>query len=364
MSNRFWDSLFDIDTFSVSWEVVPGRGAREKAQTDVIQAAREAAREGWMHALTITDNPGGRPALSASLLGMEILGAGIQPLVHFTCKDKIRNQIESELYALDRARVHNLLVMSGDYPVEGFKGRAMPVFDLDPVHVLEMVDAMNQGWQVFAPQGPLVHQPSQFLAGAVVSPFKATEAELMMQYYKLQKKIAAGAAFIVTQLGYDARKFHEVLQFVRNCAPNLPVIGNIYILPYGTARMMNANQLPGCVVTDPLLAQLDQERQEEDKGLAARLLRAAKMYAFMKGMGFDGVHIGGHNIQYEQVRYVIEIGEQLSPEWLQIIPEFDFPQPDGFYYYVKDPASGLNTPVPINRADRPPDHPVTLNHRL
>lgn len=356
--------MFDIDTFSVSWEVVPGRGAREKAQTDVIQASQEAAREGWVHALTITDNPGGRPALSASLLGMEILGSGIQPLVHFTCKDKNRNQIESELYALDRAGVHNLLVMSGDYPVEGFKGRAMPVFDLDPVHVLEMVDAMNQGWQVTAPQGSLMHQPSQFLAGAVVSPFKATEAELVMQYYKLQKKMAAGAAFIVTQLGYDARKFHEALQFIRNCEPNLPVIGNIYILPYGTARMMNANQLPGCVVTDSLLAQLDLERQEEDKGMAARLLRAAKMYAFMKGMGFDGVHIGGHNIRYEQVRYVIEKGEQLAPEWLRIIPEFDFPLPDGFYYYVKDPASGLNTPVLVNRSDRPPDYPVTLNHRF
>jgi methylenetetrahydrofolate reductase (NADPH) len=31
---------------------------------------------------------------------MEIVKLGIEPLVHFTCKDKNRNQIESELYAL------------------------------------------------------------------------------------------------------------------------------------------------------------------------------------------------------------------------------------------------------------------------
>lgn len=69
----------------------------------------------------------GRPALSASFLGAEILALGIEPLVHFTCKDKNRNQIESELYALDRAGVQNLLVMSGDYPTGGFKGQAKPV---------------------------------------------------------------------------------------------------------------------------------------------------------------------------------------------------------------------------------------------
>ncbi|MEQ8202112.1 MAG: methylenetetrahydrofolate reductase C-terminal domain-containing protein, partial [Syntrophomonadaceae bacterium] len=364
MGNLFQDSLLNLDTFSVTWELVPGRGAREKAQIDALRSAEEAARDGLVHALTITDNPGGRPALSASFLGLEILQLGIEPLVHFTCKDKNRNQIESELYALDRAGVCNLLVMSGDYPTDGFKGRAKPVFDLDPVHVLEMAAAMNQGWKATTPQGQVVHQPSQFLAGAVVSPFKATEAELMVQYYKLQKKIAAGAGFVVTQLGYEARKFHEALQYIRNCDPGLPVIGNIYILPYGVARMMNANQLPGCVVTDPLLAWIDRERNHQDKGLEARLLRAAKMYAFMKGMGFDGVHLGGHNLKYEQVRYVIEKGEELTPDWLQIIPEFDFPQPDGFYYYEKDSATGLNTPAPVNRAGRPADYPVTLNHRL
>lgn len=354
----------DIDTFSVTWEMVPGRGAREKAQTDVIRAAQEAAQEGLVHALAITDNPGGRPALSASFLGAEILALGIEPLVHFTCKDKNRNQIESELYALDRAGVQNLLVMSGDYPTGGFKGRAKPVFDLDPVHVLEMAGAMNQGRLVSSSQGQAKPQPSQFLTGAVVSPFKATEAELMVQYYKLQKKIAAGAGFIVTQLGYDVRKFHEVLQYIRSCDPSLPVIGNIYILPFGAARMMNANQLPGCVVSDQLLAQIDRERADQDKGLGARVLRAAKMYAFMKGMGFDGVHLGGHNISYEQVRLVIEKGEELVPDWLQIIPEFDFPQPDGFYYYEFDPATGLNTPIPVNRAALPADYPVTFNHRI
>ena len=56
-------SLYDANTFSVTWELVPGRGAFEKTQQDLIEAAQKAAASGRVHALTITDNPGGQPAL-------------------------------------------------------------------------------------------------------------------------------------------------------------------------------------------------------------------------------------------------------------------------------------------------------------
>lgn len=364
INNKFKESLLDKNTFSVTWELVPGRGAHEKLQENAIISAQQAAQDGRIHALTITDNPGGKPALSATYLGLEILKLGIEPLVHFTCKDKNRNQIESELYAMDRAGVKNLLVMTGDYPTNGFKGRPKPVFDLDSVHVVELIASMNKGLEIPEPKGITNLQPSDFFAGSVVSPFKGTEAELLVQYYKLKKKIANGASFIVTQLGFDARKFHEVLQIIKRYKPDIPVIGNVYILPFGAGRIMNSNQLPGCVVSDKLLAELDQERTAEDKGVSTRLLRAAKMYAFMKGMGFDGVHIGGHNIKYEQVKYIIDKGEELSADWMKIIPEFDYPQPNGFYYFEKDLNTGLNTNIQVNRTSLPVDLPVGFNYRL
>jgi methylenetetrahydrofolate reductase (NADPH) len=230
LENRFRQSLLDPRTFSVAWELVPGRGAREEAQENALASAIQAAKGGRIHALTITDNPGGNPAILADFLGSEILRLGIEPLVHFTCKDRNRNQIESGLYALDRAGVRNLLVMSGDYPVTGFRGRPEPVFDLDPVHTLELIAEMNRGLEYPGPRGTIRHHPSDFFAGAVVSPFKATEAEQMVQYFKLRKKLAAGGRFVVTQLGYDARKFHELLQFMRQNGLDVPLVGNIYVV--------------------------------------------------------------------------------------------------------------------------------------
>ena len=354
-ANRFKEALLNPSVFPVTWELVPGRGAREVAQEKAIALAGQAARGEKIQALTVTDNPGGTPAMSADFMGCEILKLGIEPLVHFTCKDKNRNQIESQLYALDRAGGRNLLVMSGDYPVSGYQGRPAPVFDLDPIHTLQLISDMNRGLEYPGVKGKVRHQPSDFFTGAVVSPFKATEAEQMLQYYKLKKKIDAGAQFIVTQLGYDVRKFHEILLFMKQSGFNLPLMGNIYILPYGAAKMMNRNELPGSVVTDKLLAEIDRERNDPDKGEGARILRAALMYAIMKGMGFSGVHIGGHNIKYEQVEEIIRQGEGLTSQWTDLIRHFDYPITDGFYYFEYDPNTGLNREKPTQRKSRPLD---------
>src|SRR5690242_18296302 len=84
-------SLRDPKKFSLTWELVPGRGACEKSQESILDTARLAAQGGRVHAMTITDNPGGNIALSAEMLGAEIARLGIEPLVHLTCKDKNRN---------------------------------------------------------------------------------------------------------------------------------------------------------------------------------------------------------------------------------------------------------------------------------
>jgi methylenetetrahydrofolate reductase (NADPH) len=360
--NRLKEALLSNLEFPVTWELVPGRGAKEAAQEKALTLAGQAAAGGKIHALTLTDNPGGTPAMSADFMGGEIVTLGIEPLVHLTCKDKNRNAIESQLYALDRAGVRNLLAMTGDYPVSGYQGRPAPVFDLDSTHVLQLISDMNRGLEYPGIKGMIRHQAGDFFAGAVVSPFKATEAEQMLQYYKLKKKIDAGAQFIVTQLGYDARKFHELILFMKLNGFNIPLMGNIYSLPYGAARMMNRNNLPGSVVTDKLLADIDRERSDPDKGEGARILRAARMYAILKGMGYSGVHIGGHNIKYEQVEAIIRQGEELAPRWTELIRYFDYPISDGFYYFERNAETGLNLATPAARLNRPLDADIECTY--
>ena len=159
--SKYQESLLDKDIFSVSWELVPGRGAVEPYQEALIASAEEAAKDERIHAVTITDNPGGNPAISAEMLGVEVSRAGVDVLVHFTCKDKNRNQLESLLYGLERASVHNVLALTGDYTTSGFEGRSTGVFDLDSSQLLDLITELNQGLDIPTPRGTTTLVPTR-----------------------------------------------------------------------------------------------------------------------------------------------------------------------------------------------------------
>jgi methylenetetrahydrofolate reductase (NADPH) len=346
-TNRFRKAL-DGKEFVYTLELVPGRGSRGKPLEETMRTAEKAAKGKLVHAVSITDNAGGHPALFPNVLGREICGMGMNPIIHFTCKDKNRNQIESILYALDRIGIQNLLVMTGDYPLYGYEGKSKPVYDLDSVQLLRLIKTMNEGKCIDgnAPGGGAECPPTHFLKGCAVSPFKVQEAEVFAQYFKLIKKARMGANFIITQVGYDARKFDEVLRFMQGEGIQIPIIGNVYVLTRAVARVMNRGDVPGCVVTDDLYRILEEESKAPDKGKAARLTRAAKLIAVLKGIGYQGVHIGGLSLKYEDVEWVIGKSQEFSANWQEWVREFSFPQEKGFYLFMEDSKTGLNTDVP------------------
>jgi methylenetetrahydrofolate reductase (NADPH) len=365
-ANRFKEILLRHDQFIYTVELVPGRGARGKVQENILALADKAAHGGLVHALSVTDNPGGHPTLAPEVIGFEICQMGLDPIIHFTCKDKNRNQIESTLYAFDRIGIHNLLVMTGDFPLHGFEGKAKPVFDLDSVQLLHLVSAMNHGLEIngSAPGGGTRLAPTHSFKGCAVSPFKELESETMAQYFKLWKKVCAGADYVITQVGFDARKFDELLRYMRYCDIKIPVLGNVYILSHPVARVMNRKGVPGCVVTDDLYRTCEEESRSPDKGKTARLERAAKQIAILRGIGYDGVHIGGLNLKYEDVEWVIGKSKELYGNWTSFVHQFDYPQPGGFYLYKKDLKTGLNSDSFSNITSTPGKNPGYALMRL
>ncbi len=355
VENQFKENVQAKKEFIYTLELVPGRGARGKTQDEILGTAQKIAKSKLVHALSITDNPGGHPALAPDVIGQEICRLGIEPIIHFTCKDKNRNQIESILYALDRLGLHNLLVMTGDFPLYGFEGKAKPVYDIDSVQLLRLISQMNEGRCIDdrAPGGGLQCPPTHFFKGVALSLFKKYESEVMAQYYKLHKKVSMGADFVITQVGFDARKFDELLRYMREQNLRIPILGNVYLPTRPVARVMNRGGVPGCVVTDDLYRLIEKESQGGDKGKSARLTRAAKLTAILRGLGYDGVHLGGPHLNYEDVEWVIKKAEEFWPIWEAWLPEFSFPQSGGFYLYEKDSKTGLNTNVPVPARNRP-----------
>jgi methylenetetrahydrofolate reductase (NADPH) len=352
--NRLKNSILNSDRFCLIWEQIPGPGAFEIRQEIVLENARKAARSGRVSAISITDNPGGNPAIATDILCAEIRKAGIDPLVHIAFRDRSRNQAESLLFQLAALDINNVLILTGDYPSNlGFTGKSKPVFDLDSVNGLRLVAEMNEGLEHEIMRKRVRLAPTDFFAGVAFSPFKQMEAEVMGQFYKMQKKVEAGADFVITQVGYDARKLHEFQTWLNERNYRIPALASIYVLSYQVAKTMHENRVPGCVVTDKLLSRIAAEFQQKDKGRQTRLDRAAKMYAVVKGMGFRGAYVSGQGLPFESVEYIIDKGNELAGKWMELLPEFDYPQENGFYYFERDAQTGLNTARPARKIQRP-----------
>nr|MBF0222801.1 methylenetetrahydrofolate reductase C-terminal domain-containing protein [Desulfobulbaceae bacterium] len=346
-SSTFRESLFNDQEFTLTLELVPSRGGRSKEHSRILALAKEAALDGRLQAVSITENAGGHPALSPGVLGVEIQALGLNVISHFSCKDKNRNQIESLLFGWDRQCLHDLLIISGDYPRHGYLGKPKPVFDLDSVHVIDLINRMNNGRFDFSGQASnIIQQTTSFLKGIALSPFKLLHSELSLQYLKLHNKAAVGADYIITQLGFDARKFHEVLVYLKEHEISLPVLGNVFIPNVPVIELIYRGEIPGCIITDELYQTLKQEAGSSDRGKKSRLTRAAKLLAVLKGLGYDGAHIGGPGLSFKDIDYVISHAETFTDSWQDLVPELSYWPASGAYYYEKDNSTGLNTTTP------------------
>jgi methylenetetrahydrofolate reductase (NADPH) len=329
-------------------ELVTSRGllSDEKGQR-VLARARVLAESPRIDVLSITDNPAGNAMLAADTLGTDLMSHGQEVIIHLACKDCNRNSLQSRGWNLASGGFDNILALSGDYPSPGYEGMARPSFDIDSVGLLSMYSAMNRG--LFDERTKRVMAPTNFFLGAVVTNHKRYERELVPQYLKLRKKIDTGARFIINQVGYNARKDDELLRWLALSGLEVPVISNVYVLSRGAARAFNAGRIPGVVVTDELVARCEREAASSDKGRSFFLELAAKQVAIARGLGFRGAYLGG-KLELPDCEEIFERADELGPEdWKEFARDIQFDCPDEFYYFERDPDTGLCSQE-VNRA--------------
>ncbi len=316
------------DHFVVASELVTSRGLiNESRARGILSLARELAEHPRIDVLSITDNPGGHAMLSADTLGTDLISRGQEVIIHLACKDWNRNALESRGWKLASEGFQNVLALSGDYPVSGYKGVAAPVFDIDSIGLLRMYADMNEG---------SADGSTSFFLGCVVTNHKRHEREVVPQYLKLRKKIENGAQFVINQVGYDARKDDELLRWMALDGLDVPVLANVYVLTPKVAQVFNSGRIPGVIVTDELLSLV------EDKERAFFLELASKQVAIARGLGFRGVYIGGR-LTVEEYDVILDTADSFAPDdWRSFAKEIQFAFPNEYYWFERDPETLLS----------------------
>ena len=340
------ERLLQTSEFLCGVELVSIRGSMAEQRAVKVRGLAgqlvESPRVDW---ISITDNAGGNPQLAPQSLGKPILYAGKEVVIHLTCKDQNRNGLESAAWQLSSEGFHNVLAMTGDYPTGGSEGTAKPVFDLDSVGLIALLDRMNRGFDD-------KHVKTEFLIGAVANNYKLYEGEVVPQYLKLQKKIECGAHFIINQVGYDARKARELrLRMDDLGLERVPLIGNVFLLNPRAARMFHDGKIPGIVVTPELLAECEKRGASPDEGKAFFIEFAARQVAIFRGLGYRGAYLGGvHDLA--SIERILDIERTFAPDdWRTFAREIRYSRPGEFFSCPDDDAGG-STAQPAGAAAR------------
>ncbi|MGD9634743.1 MAG: methylenetetrahydrofolate reductase, partial [Pirellulales bacterium] len=361
--------------FLIGVELVATRGTMADRQALETRAfASELVHSAAVDWVSITDNAGGNPQLSPMALGKPILYGGKEVLIHLSCKDFNRNGLESAAWELSSEGFHNILALSGDYPATGYHGQGKPVFDIDSIGLLTMLDEMNRGLARPKVGRNGEREPmgqTSFFAGAVATNFKRHENEVVPQLLKLEKKIACGARFIIAQIGFDARKSHELLCYLwRNGLGHVPLVGNVFLLTRAAVGFFRAGRIPGVTISDELFAHCQHAAAGAERGAGFFRELAAKQLSVFRGLGFAGGYLGGvHSMR--DVEAILDLEATFAEgDWREFARELQYPVPDEFYYFARSPVTGLADGTRLEpryqaslvKRSRPPS--VTLGYRF
>ena len=269
-------ALLDEGKFVLTAEVGPLKG------TDVaeIKEVAELLR-GKVDAANVTDQQSSVLRLGSLATSHLLIEKGLEPVYQMTCRDRNRLALQSDLLSAYALGVENVLAITGDLPVLGDHPEAKPVYDLDSVQLLWVIQRLNEGYDMMGNE--LSGKPN-FFAGAVVNPGANTEAAFELQLIKMEKKIALGAKFFQTQAIYDVDTFARFMKRVEGF--KIPILaGVIPLKSAGMARFMNKN-VAGVSVPEELINKLTTAENKAQTGIeiAANLIRQLKDIS-------HGVHI-------------------------------------------------------------------------
>ncbi|WP_455243836.1 methylenetetrahydrofolate reductase [Petrachloros mirabilis] len=266
--------VLDAGQFAVTVEYNPPKGTNISG---VLDNAKQLL--GRVHGVNVTDNTAAVVRAGSLPVCRLLYELGHDPVMQLTCRDRNRIAMQSDLMGAHMLGIRNILCLTGDYPTVGDHKDAKPVYDLDSVQVMQLVQGLNSGRDM---AGNKLDGSTTFTIGAAVTP----EADLVGPVLaKFEVKVKAGAQFFQTQAIYNPGQFASFMKAVRPY--NVKVLAGILLLRNAKmAEFMNAN-IPGMSVPQEMIDELRAAgNKSEDVGveIAVRTINAVRSHC-------DGVHI-------------------------------------------------------------------------
>jgi methionine synthase / methylenetetrahydrofolate reductase(NADPH) len=247
--STYLERLLAEGRFVVSAEMLPPRSVKF---TQFLHHA-EYVRERGVDVINITDNAMARVRMSnigaARLIQQHV---GVETIVHFTPRDRNLMAVQSDLIGAHATGMRTILAVTGDPPTHGDFPNATGIWDVESIGLIAILSNLNRG---FDGMGRNLGTSSSFYIGCAATP-SAPDVDLDLE--RLQRKIAAGAQFIMTQPVYDAASFLDYFDRYTRCYGSVPIPILVGLQPLHSAQQAEKfhHEVPGIVIPEEVRSRL------------------------------------------------------------------------------------------------------------
>lgn len=263
----------------------------------IIEGSR-ALREAGADAINIAENPLARIRMGNIALGSLIQReAGIDVIVHVTCRDRNLLGLQSDLMGASLLGIRHVLAVTGDPARIGEQAGATSVYDLNSFGLIKLLADLNAGVNAL---GSPIGGGTGFVIGAAFNP---NSPRMEVQVERLVRKVANGARFVQTQPLYDVARLEEMAE--RTAHLGIPILPGI--LPLVSERNCEFlhNEVPGIVIPEEIRHRM--RGKEKEDGVREGLAIAREFIDAVRGRvgGFYLIPpFGKYGIAVELTRYI------------------------------------------------------------
>ncbi len=252
-------------------------------------AGAQALVKAGCDAITLADN-------SLAILRISNLAVGamlkerfdITPLLHLSCRDRNVLGLQSELLGMAALGMRHVLPLTGDPARVGDHPGAKSVYDVASIELIAIIKQLNAG---FSQAGKPLKAKTDFVIGCTFNP---NAKNLDAQVQRLERKVAAGAQFAMTQPVFDVRLIEETQRRTQHL--RIPIFTGVWPLLSSRQAEFLHHEVPGIIVPDEVRARLasvgEGRARVEGAKIAEQMVSAALAH-------FPGVYLITPFLHYE-----------------------------------------------------------------
>jgi methionine synthase / methylenetetrahydrofolate reductase(NADPH) len=276
--------------FVISVEIDPPKGT---SIDRVIEQVQNVMASKKVDAIDVNSGPLARVGMDALSLCGALEARGIETIPHLTTRDANLIGLQAMLLgAWAVGGVRNVLAVTGDPPSVG--SDSLGVYEVDSIGLVKIMAKLNQGqdWG-----GKNLGGATNFTIGVAVNPL-AEDMDEELRRFRL--KVEAGAHFAMTQPIFDPDHWEQFLTRMGGKSP-IPILAGLWPLSSYKQALRLHNEVPGIVIPEPLLKQLEEAGgSARDHGFAL----ARKMLDWARGardLGIAGAYLIPPFKRYEEI---------------------------------------------------------------